>query len=138
MSAAQRNALIQDLVAFHIHRMGLRSGMQTYNSVGVIGEYFRFKLLHYDYLYGYNSAFRGLTCGSTRCLGYSEIFQLFAEYCGIRSEIVIGTLDGEGHAWNRVIFSDGTVRYVDSTNLNVDYLILVPWDYMVHFDFKMN
>lgn len=137
MSYAKREALVKDLVAFHIHRMGLRSGMQLYNSVGKICEYMQYRLLTYDHNYRYGSAFRGLTCGVTVCQGYAEIFQLFAEYCGIKSELVTGTLQGESHAWNRVTFSDGTVRYVDVTNLGADYFILVPWSSMEELGFKM-
>lgn len=137
MSSAERNALIEDLVAFHIHRMGLRSGMQTYNSVGKICEYMQYNLLTYDYNYRYGSSFRGLTCGVTVCQGYAEIFQLFAEYCGIKSELVTGTLQGSSHAWNRVTFSDGTVRYVDVTNLGQDYFILVPWSSMEELGFVL-
>lgn len=137
MSSEQRNALVEDLVAFHIHRMGLRSGMQVYNSVGVICDYMQYNLLSYDHNFGYNSAFRGLTSGVTMCQGYSEIFQLFADYCGINCRIVEGTLQGRGHAWNRVTFSDGTERYVDTTNLGQDYFILVPWSHMEELSFKL-
>ena len=137
MSSSKRDALIKDLVAFHIHQMDLRSGMQLYNSVGKICDYMQYRLLTYDHNYRYGSAFRGLTCGVTVCQGYAEIFQLFAEYCGITSELVTGTLHGTSHAWNRVTFSDGTVRYVDVTNLGADYFILVPWSHMAELGFKM-
>ena len=137
MSSSKRNALIKDLVAFHIHQMGLRSGMQLYNSVGAICDYMHYNLLTYDYNYAYNSAFRGLTCGVTMCQGYSEIFQLFADYCGIQCEIVEGYIGREAHAWNKVTFSDGTIRYVDVTNLGADYLILVPWSHMAEIGFKL-
>jgi hypothetical protein len=132
MSSSKRNALMKDLVAFYIHDIGLQDGMQAYNSIGAICDYLYYDLLSYDQNYRYNSAFRGLTSGITMCQGYSEVFQLFAEYCGIKCEIVEGTMMGEAHAWNRVTFSDGTQRYVDVTNLGYDYYILVPWDAMTH------
>ena len=71
------------------------------------------------------------------CQGYSEIFQLFAEYCGFQSVIVEGSIRSEAHAWNKVTFSDGTIRYVDVTNLGADYLILVPWSHMAEIGFKL-
>ena len=137
MSGSKRDALVKDLVAFHIHRMGLRSGMQLYNSVGAICEYMQYRLMTYDYNYRYGSAFRGLTCGVTVCQGYAEVFQLLAEYCGIKSVLVTGTLQGTGHAWNRVTFSDGTERYVDVTNMGADYYMLVPWSHMEQFGFVL-
>ena len=33
--------------------------------------------------------------------------------------------------------SDGTIRYVDVTNLGADYLILVPWSHMAEIGFKL-
>ena len=127
----RENLTAREAVAF------LRSGMQLYNSVGAICEYMQYRLLTYDYNYRYGSSFRGLTCGVTVCQGYAEIFQLFAEYCGFNSELVTGTLQGTGHAWNRVTFSDGTERYVDVTNLGADYFILVPWSHMKQFGFVL-
>jgi len=53
--------------------------------------------------------------------------------CGIQCEKVIGTMVGEGHAWNRVTFSDGTERYVDATNFTYRMLVLVP-DYVLKYD----
>ena len=138
LSAARKDAITKDLVAYYVHRAGLRTGMQLYNSIGKICDTMYYQLLTYDHAhYRYNSAFRGLTFGVTMCQGYSEIFQLFAEYCGFRSVIVEGSIRSEAHAWNKVTFSDGTIRYVDVTNLGADYLILVPWSHMAEIGFKL-
>lgn len=130
LSSSRKTAIINDLVSFYIHQMGLRDGMQQYNSIGTICDFMYYRLLCYDYTYHYNSAFRGLTGRMTMCQGYSEVFKLFCDYCNIPCEIVEGTMFGEAHAWNRVTFSDGTVRYVDVTNLGYDYYILIPWETM--------
>ena len=138
LSASRRDAITKDLVAYYVHRADLRTGMQLYNSIGKICDTMYYQLLTYDHAhYRYNSAFRGLTFGVTMCQGYSEIFQLFAEYCGFQSVIVEGSIRSEAHAWNKVTFSDGTIRYVDVTNLGMDYLILVPWSHMAEIGFKL-
>lgn len=138
LSSSRKDAITKDLVAYYVHKADLRTGMQLYNSIGKICDTMYYQLLTYDHAhYRYNSAFRGLTFGVTMCQGYSEIFQLFAEYCGVQSVIVEGTVRSEAHAWNKVTFSDGTVRYVDVTNLGADYLILVPWSHMAEIGFKL-
>ena len=138
LSSSRKDAITKDLVAYYVHKADLRTGMQLYNSIGKICDTMYYQMLTYDHAhYRYNSAFRGLTFGVTMCQGYSEIFQLFAEYCGVQSVIVEGTVRSEAHAWNKVTFSDGTIRYVDVTNLGADYLILVPWSHMAEIGFKL-
>lgn len=50
------------------------------------------------------------------CVTYAMVFRMFCERLGIQCDIVCGiTSMGDGHAWNRVLLSDGTYRYYDLT-----------------------
>jgi hypothetical protein len=98
MSYAKREALVKDLVAFHIHRMGLRSGMQLYNSVGKICEYMQYRLLTYDHNYRYGSAFRGEDKRNTPMgvLFFSDLTELYEirdEYIRSRPVVSIVLVD---------------------------------------------
>ena len=42
--------------------------------------------------------------------------EMYADALGIQAEEVTGTMYGVGHAWNRVIFSDGSKWHIDITN----------------------
>ena len=90
----------------------------------------RVKAIH-DYVakaltYDWNSYYRGivpqkkaseaLSSGTGVCQDYSRLFAAIARAAGIPTRIVIGTGDGEPHAWNRV--------YVNGKWLDVD----VTWD----------
>lgn len=130
LSSSKINSVVEDLVAYYVYKIGIYDGMQAYNAVGNIFDYLAYNKLTYDYTYSFHSAYYGLTCGAVVCDGYSSIFDLMCKYCGINSTTVIGTAFGEGHAWNAVTFSDGTVRYVDVTWYRADYYILIPEQYM--------
>lgn len=98
--------------------------MAAYNAVGNITDCMNRRIV-YDYTYGFSSAYDALAAGSSVCSGQTEVFLYLCDYMGIKSEEVIGRLQGSAHSWNRVIFSDGTVRYVDATNTMVANFLLV-------------
>ncbi|ABB15759.1 transglutaminase domain-containing protein [Carboxydothermus hydrogenoformans] len=62
------------------------------------------------------TASEALASGTGVCQDYSRLFAAIARAAGIPTKIVIGTGDGEPHAWNRV--------YVNGKWLDVD----VTWD----------
>ena len=71
---------------------------------------------YYDQSLRYHNAFDGFAAHTCVCDGYSEMFLLYADALGIQAEEVTGTMYGVGHAWNRVIFSDGSKWHIDITN----------------------
>ena len=52
--------------------------------------------------------------GKGVCASYAAAFRALADASGLRSVVVTGTGDGEGHAWNKV-FMDGKWQLVDPT-----------------------
>jgi hypothetical protein len=128
LSAEKKDAIVKDQVAYYVHNIGLYSSielyddMQLYTAANNIVSYLRGIIADYDKSLVFHSAYDAVAAGSCVCDGFSELYMYFAEYCGIQADEVIGTMNGFGHAWNRVTFSDGTVRYVDATN----YYVLTP------------
>ncbi|MDW7658466.1 MAG: transglutaminase domain-containing protein, partial [Bacillota bacterium] len=64
---------------------------------------------------GNNHAGSALLQQVTLCQGYAQSFQLIGQELGIDVQIVTGTSDGIGHAWNQVIL-DGIAYHVDVTH----------------------
>lgn len=52
--------------------------------------------------------------GSGVCQSYSDAFKLLADVAGLKAIVITGTVDGQGHAWNKV-FMDGKWQNVDVT-----------------------
>jgi hypothetical protein len=130
LSWAQRQEVIDDMIAYQIHRFGLYNGMQAYSAASAICDMINDFICVYDFSYTFNSAYSGLTCGMSCCVGQSEIFKNVCEYVGVDCEIVYGTFDGYAHAWNRVTFSDGTVRYIDVTNSHTGRFTMVTEEWL--------
>ncbi len=123
ISSSKKREVVKDLVAYYAHQ-AVFDGMAAYNAVGNITDCMNRRIV-YDYTYGFSSAYDALAAGSSVCSGQTEVFIYLCDYMGIKSEEVIGRLQGSAHSWNRVIFSDGTVRYVDATNTMVANFLLV-------------
>lgn len=114
--SAQRKAEIeQEVTAYLIHEWGVHNGMSVYEASCLISASV-WEWAYYDYSLRLHDAIDGFALGSCVCDGYAKMFLRFAEYCGIKTEMVTGKHFGQGHAWNKVIFSDGTIRYIDLTN----------------------
>ena len=125
LSSEQKERITQTLVAEFIYDAGIFEGMQAYNAVAALCEKAGSKVA-YDWLLGYHTAFHGLCGGTCVCDGYAEIMQRCYDFMGVKCKTIVGTYDGEGHAWNMVTFSDGTERFVDATLNHLDYRILFP------------
>ncbi len=113
---AKKVQVEKDQIAYYVHKWGLYDGMQMYNAIHYLQPTIWEQVAYYDWSLSLHDAFDGFAGGICVCDGYSEMFQLFADYLGIESSEVFGSMLGTGHAWNKVTFSDGTVRYVDITN----------------------
>ena len=114
--SAQRKAEIErEVTAYLVHSWGVHEGMSVYEASCLIsGSVWGWA--YYDYSLQLYDAIDGFALGSCVCDGYAKMFLRFAEYCGIKTERVTGTSSGQGHAWNKVIFSDGSIRYIDLTH----------------------
>lgn len=66
------------------------------------------------YLNGYSGLSSALD-GKGVCNGYALAFNAMANRAGITSNVCIGKVNDEYHAWNRVTLSDGEYRYYDIT-----------------------
>ncbi len=60
------------------------------------------------------SAFSAMCSGSTVCAGYARSFQYLLQQLNIPCYYVIGTSEGEDHAWN-IVLIDGSFYNVDLT-----------------------
>lgn len=127
MSNAQRDQLTATLIRELLYEAGIYEGMPLYNGIGAIYDLIASRV-QYDWYLGFHSAFYGLVGGSCVCDGYAEIIQRCCDEIGIPCQTIIGTYNGEGHAWNKVTFSDGTERFIDATMNTVDYRVLFPVD----------
>ena len=116
ITAAQKDALADEIIGYTLQKWGFRDGMVTANVL----EYLYYMIWNdvaiYDHSLRFHDAFDGFAAGICVCDGYSEMFLMYAEALGINAVEVTGRLQGTGHAWNKVIFSDGTGWYVDVTN----------------------
>jgi hypothetical protein len=133
LSSARKEQIVNDLVAWHVLSSGVWDGMQAYNAIAHLHDRLVYKMVRYDHNYVLRTSYDALAGGSCVCEGYADIMNKMLEFCGIKCEKVLGTMVGESHAWNRVTFSDGTVRYVDATNFSYRMLVLVP-DYVLKYD----
>lgn len=115
LSAARKEEIELEVTAYLIHSWGVEEGMSVYEASCLISACV-WEWAYYDYSLRLHDAIDGFALGSCVCDGYAKMFLRFAEYCGIETQIVTGRNFGQSHAWNKVIFSDGTVRYIDLTN----------------------
>ena len=115
LSAERKEKIELEVTAYLIHSWGFYEGMSVYEASCLISTSV-WEWAYYDYSYRLHDAIDGFALGSCVCDGYAKMFMRFAEYCGIEAEIVHGKHFGASHAWNKVIFSDGSVRYIDLTN----------------------
>ena len=113
---AQKETLANEVIGYTLQKWGIHDGMKVAN----ILEYLYYKIwedvAYYDQSLRFHSAYDGFATHTCVCDGYSEMFLLYADALGINAEEVTGRLNGVGHAWNRVIFSDGSKWHVDITN----------------------
>lgn len=74
--------------------------------------------IDYDYSYSSYSVDTAILNKVSVCQGYAETFDLLAELCGIRSDMVTGVVNNGsgsgGHAWNKVTINEQEY-YVDAT-----------------------
>lgn len=116
VSDEQKQALANEMIGYTLQKWGIRDGMNTANTLELVYYMIWTDVAYYDQSLRFHSAYDGFATHTCVCDGFSEIFQLYADALGIQSKEVFGTLDGVGHAWNRVTFSDGTKWHVDITN----------------------
>jgi hypothetical protein len=116
LSDAEKAEVAEEVIGYTIQKWGLRDGMPTANILEYIYYMIWSDVAYYDQSLRYHSAFDGFAAHTCVCDGYSEMFLLYADALGIQAEEVTGTMYGVGHAWNRVIFSDGSKWHLDITN----------------------
>lgn len=73
------------------------------------------KITEYDESLKEITDYTALTDGKTVCRGYAMLLYKLYIKAGIPTHIVLGTLDGGGHAWN-LVQVDGNWYHVDATN----------------------
>ena len=62
----------------------------------------------------YNVGAESIFSGKANCDGFAQMFMKMAMRLGIKCDWCMGIAsNGEGHAWNRVTFSNGNKRYYD-------------------------
>lgn len=116
LSSAQMDALADEIIGYTLQKWGIRDGMTIASMLEYLYYMIWTDVAFYDHSLRFHSAFDGFATHTCVCDGYSEMFLLYAEALGIRAKEVTGRMDGVGHAWNKVIFSDGSEWYVDITN----------------------
>lgn len=86
-------------------------------------------------------AYYALTTNKAICGGYSSAFQRLTKYFGIESLIVIGTADGDAHAWNKVKVGDMwlhvDVTFDDPVVYGYPNRNMVRYDYFLKTDEEM-
>lgn len=115
LSSARKAEIVEDITGYLVHSWGIYEGMSVYNACCLISENI-WEWAYYDWSLSRHDAIDGFALGSCVCDGYAKMFNSFADYCGIDCVMVTGKISGSSHAWNKVTFSDGTVRYIDPTN----------------------
>jgi len=113
---AQKETLANEVIGYTIQKWGIRDGMLVANTLEYIYCMIWEDVAIYDQSLRFHSAFDGFATNSCVCDGYSEMFLLYADALGIQAEELTGRMMGVGHAWNRVIFSDGSKWHIDITN----------------------
>ena len=116
ISDAQKEALANEVIGYTIQKWGIRDGMLVANTLEYLYCMIWNDVAIYDQSLRYHSAFDGFAINCCVCDGYSEMFLLYADALGIKAEELTGRMMGVGHAWNRVIFSDGSKWHIDITN----------------------
>ncbi len=116
VTAAQKQALADEVIGYTLYKYGIRDGMKVANILDYLYQIIWTDVAYYDHSLRWHSAFDGFATRSCVCDGYSEMFLLYAGALGFQAKEITGTMYGAGHAWNRVIFSDGSKWHVDITN----------------------
>lgn len=92
----------------------INPNMNESDIVKAINEYI-VKRYTYDRSLEEDNAYYALTTGLAMCQGYSMTAYKMFEMSGLECRIVIGTLNGEGHAWN-LVKVDENWYHIDVTN----------------------
>ena len=72
-----------------------------------------------DYARDYNVGAESIFSGKANCDGFAQMFMKMAMRLGIKCDWCVGIAsNGEGHAWNRVTFSNGRKAYYDACLYN--------------------
>ncbi len=116
VTPAQKQALADEVIGYTLHKYGIRDGMKVANILEYLYQIIWTDVAYYDHSLRWHSAFDGFATRSCVCDGYSEMFLMYADALGFQAKEITGTMSGTGHAWNRVIFSDGSKWHVDITN----------------------
>ena len=66
-----------------------------------------------SYQAGASVGSEALFTGKANCDAFAQLFMKMSMRLGIQCDWCHGTANGGGHAWNRVTFSNGNVRYYD-------------------------
>ncbi len=101
-----------------INECGIKSGMLQAEAIIRFNDYIC-AAVEYDNVTYTHSLSDFFNKGIATCNSYAQVFELLCRTVGINAEfiadnnVMVGN-SYERHAWNRVIFSDGTVAYFDT------------------------
>lgn len=88
--------------------------LNSYDKVKFVNEYLIKSFQYDDDLKSFDS-YTAITTGKTVCQGYAMTAAKMYDLLGIENEVVIGTLNGVGHGWNKVKIG-GNWYNIDTTN----------------------
>lgn len=95
-----------------IRQLGITNKTTVRDAVGKL-NIFLCEYLEYDFSLKNHYPYEALRDKITVCSGYSWMFQFLCQRCGIESYYI--PEQDINHAYNSVVFSDGTTLYVDVT-----------------------
>lgn len=92
----------------------ITDSMSTADKVKAVNDYI-VKKYSYDRNVESDNVYYALTTGIAACQGYSMTTYKMLKMMGIENRLVIGTMNGEGHAWN-IVKIDNNWYNIDVTN----------------------
>lgn len=95
-----------------IQSLGIDSTTKKKDAALLIHD-FLCEYLTYDYTFSRYSVEEAINDRTCVCQGYAETYALLLTRCGIECYLMASSQIN--HAWNMIVFSDGSVRYVDVT-----------------------
>lgn len=101
---------LEDVV---IKELGINKTMTQREAIERINEWMCANL-QYDYSYKSRTAMEMLEYRHGTCAAYAHLFRDLCSAIGIQVDYQAGENKEGSHAWNRVLFSDGSLYYVDT------------------------
>ena len=102
----------QEFAAQVVQELGINENTTVYDACDKLNAYLCNRLW-YDYDNRNSELGIAIDTGAAICHVYSTLFQSCAQKCGIKCEYINDRQ--MNHAYNRITFSDGTVKYIDVT-----------------------